>query len=381
MHTKADHLDIEENVLTISDGEDYFQNQTSELGSPVSIQKTTVGELNHQDPIFDSLKQEYDGFIEWLDGIPDRDAWVNWNADGTLGAVLILKYNEIEEIGVDPPLDAKIRLKISTLKVAECKWGSKAGELLVSLAIREAIKNGLEEIYLTHHIDGTEDYLTDLISDYGFRQASVTEEGEQVFIKRLIPGPGDTPDPNETMKRFYPSFHDGDEIDKYLIPIQPQWHNKLFPTYSKRQPTLDEVAGQFVPESNAIKKAYLTHANIRSIEQTDILLFYRSHDEKELTSIGICESAKYEITETKKIKDIVGKRSVFSESEIEKMAKKPTTVLLFNWYFDLSDPIRYQDLRDEEIIAGAPQTIQQLNEDSYNSIKKLGDIDERFTIN
>lgn len=381
MHTKSDQLGIASSVLTIKEGAEHFRKENKELGSPVSFQKVSVGELNIDDPIFDSLKTEYEDFENWFARISERDAWVNWNEDGTLGAVLILKYNEIEELGENPPLDPKPRVKINTLKVSERKRGSKAGELLISLAVREAISHGLEEIYLTHYIDEDSDYLVKLISKYGFQHASSKKDGEGIFVKRLIPGPGDDPEPLETSIRFYPSFYDGEQIQKFLIPIQPKWHNKLFPTYDKRQPTLHEVTGQFVPESNAIKKAYLTHANIRRIEPVDILIFYRSHDYKEITSLGVCEQVEYGLEDPDKIMELVGRRSVFSTSEIHNSAQSPTTVLLFKWHFDFDDPIHYQVLRDEEILAGPPQTIQQLDESAYKKIKELGDIDERFIIN
>ena len=381
MHTKAGQLGIADNVLTIEEGAEYFRERDSDLRSPVSIQKVTVSELDVDDPIFDSLKEEYEEFEDWFPRISDRDAWVNWNRDGTLGAVLILKHNEIEELGDTPPLDPKPRLKINTLKVSERKRGSKAGELLISLAVREAISHGLEEIYLTHYIDEGSDYLVQLISNYGFQHASTEADGEAIFVKRLTPGPGDDPDPLETIIRFYPSFHDGTDIQKFLIPIRPEWHNKLFSTYDKRQPTLFEVTGQFIPESNAIKKAYLTHANIRRIEPADILIFYRSHDHKEATSIGVCEQVKYDMEDPDEIMDLVGRRSVFSINEIRNVAQSPTTVILFKWHFDFGDPIHYQVLRDEDILAGPPQTIQQLGESAYERVKELGDIDERFVIN
>jgi hypothetical protein len=79
--------------------------------------------------------------------------------------------------------------------------------------------------------------------------------------------------------------------------------------------------------------------------------------------------------------ELVGRRSVFSTSEIENFAQSPTTVLLFKWHFDFEDPVRYRVLRDKNILAGPPQTIQKLSESAYQKIKKLGGIDERFIIN
>lgn len=280
VHRKAERLGIEDVVLAIEQGAGYFQEENPEFGGSPSIRKEKLRNLDVDDPIFDSLKREYD-FCDWFESHPDREAYVNWNPDGTLGAILILKPNERESIGQEPELPKKDRLKISTLKVAELKRGSKTGELLIDIAIREAIHHGHEEIYLTHRIT-EDDHLVQLISDYGFQRASEMSNGESVFVKRLTPGPGHDPGPMETHLRFYPSLYDGDQVNKFLVPVQPDYHDNLFSSYEKRQPKLQEFGGEFLSEGNAIKKAYLTNANTRQIEQADLLLFYRSHDHQEI---------------------------------------------------------------------------------------------------
>lgn len=379
IHWKAEQIGINDRVLTAEEGCKEFRDERPAYEGPPSIQKVKVGELNVDDPIFDSLKQEYD-FDEWFDRIPDRDAYVNWKSDDSLGAILILKPNEVEAIGDDPELQRRERLKISTLKVAAGKRGSKIGELLVSISIREAIQNGREELYLTHRVE-PDDYLVQLISQYGFKQASKMENGEDVFVKRLTPGPTDDPNPLETNIRFYPSFYDGPEVKKFLVPIKPEFHSRLFPTYEKRQPKLVEFSGEFLSEGNAIKKAYLSHANTRQLEPAAILLFYRSKDHKEITSLCVCERVEYNITDADTVQEIVGRRSVFTEHEIVEMVESPTTVILFKWHFDLDNPLHYQVLLDEGVISGPPQTIQEIDEASYKYVRDAGGIDERFIIN
>jgi predicted GNAT family N-acyltransferase len=380
MHRKAKDLGIDEKVLNVDQARNRFREEQAAYQGPPSIQKKQVGDIDVDDPIFDSLKAEYD-FRSWFEAIPDeRDIYVNWNSDDSLGAVLILKSNEAESIGSEPELGKRDRLKICTLKVAEDRRGSKIGELLVSISIREAIQHELEEVYLTHHID-SDDYLVQLISQYGFKLASRESDGEGVFVKRLTPGPGDDPDPLEVNIRFYPSFYDGDEVDKFLVPIKPQFHSRLFPTYEKRQPKLSEFSGQFLTEGNAIKKAYLSHANTRQIESGDLLLFYRSNDHKELTSFGVCERVEYGVTDAATVVELVGKRSVFTTHEIKEMVESPTTVILFKWHFDLDNPLHYQVLLNEAVLSGPPQTIQEVDDASYQYIRKKGSIDERFTIN
>lgn len=359
IHSKAFELDIQDRIFTIEEGVEFFEPADQSIQSPEAIERTTVGELDLDDPIFDSLDSDYD-FKGWARTIPDRTAWVNYNRDDTIGAILILKHDEVENIGANPELGRGRRLKISTLKVSERKWGSKIGELLISLAIREAINHGHEEVYLTHYIEQENDVLVELIETYGFEEVSTEHDGESIFLKRLTPGQGDDPTPLEMTQKFYPSFYDGSEVNKYLVPVQPQFHNKLFPTYPDRDATLDEFVGKFQSEGNAIKKAYLSNANNRKLKSGDILLFYRSSDNMEVTSLSVLEDVQYGLTDPDDISKIVGKRSVFSRRELQDITETEATVLLFRWHFDLTNPIGYDKLKNNDILSAPLQVMSEI---------------------
>ena len=132
-----------------------------------------------------------------------------------------------------------------------------------------------------------------LISKDGFWKASEKKNGEVIYLKRVTPRPRDDPDPREVHTRFYPSFYDGEAVDKFLVPVHPVYHSRLSTSYDKRQPKLREFQGQFYSEGNAIKKAYLSRANTHQVEPEDILLFCRTEDSKAITSIGVCEQVEY----------------------------------------------------------------------------------------
>ncbi|RJS72177.1 hypothetical protein CW714_04890 [Methanophagales archaeon] len=55
------------------------------------------------------------------------------------------------------------------------------------------------------------------------------------------------------------------------------------------------------------------------MKEGDILLFYRSRDVKGITSIGIVEKVYENITNPDEIISYVGKRSVYSQSEIKEV--------------------------------------------------------------
>jgi len=142
-----------------------------------------------------------------------------------------------------------------------------------------------------NHFTKSDDPLVKLISEYGFRKIGIKNNGEDIFAKNLMVS-GDCAKslpPIEISKAFYPSFYDGNRVKKFIVPILPTYHNKLFTDYSKRQVTLAEYADEFVIEGNTIKKAYLSHSNIKRMQQGDLILFYRSEDLQAITSLGVVE--------------------------------------------------------------------------------------------
>ena len=66
--------------------------------------------------------------------------------------------------------------------------------------------------------------------------------------------------------------------------------------------------------------------------------------------------------------------------EIEDIAKKPTTVILFRHHFHFENQLTFRELKKRGIILSAPQTISEISKASYDRIKELGGIDGRFTV-
>ena len=299
-------MDISDRVLCVDEGIDVFGKELlkEEVVKPPALKEDAVHNLDLSDPIFNSLKKEYgeSEFSNWFrkSSREGRKCWVHYRIDSSIGALLIRKI-ENEAIKSIPPLPAKKRLKIATLKVTHV--GYKIGELLVKLAIDHSIKNNIDEIYLTHFTN---------------------------------------------------------------------------PDYKTRQTSLLEHAGEFIVEGNTIKKAYLSNSRIGTLSPGDILLFYRTVD-SEITSLGVIEKVLYELQDKDEIFRNVKKRTVYSMKEFEKMAKKPTLIILFNWHFHLPNQLKLKDLKTMGV--SAPQSIAQISDEKYLQIKMRGGIDERFTVN
>jgi hypothetical protein len=199
-----------------------------------------------------------------------------------------------------------------------------------------------------------------------------------VYLKRIIPKEKELSS-IDIAKKYYPSFKDSANVRKFLVPIIPEYHDRLFPDFKKRQIKLTEYTEINIP-GNAIKKAYLSHSAIKKIRPGDLLLFYRSHDLKAITSIGVVDREPVNTNDADKIVTIVGERSVYSYKEIKDMSQTTVLVILFRHHLNLPNPLNLDYLRSHNILQSAPQSIIELGHNQYVAIKKGGKLDERFTV-
>ena len=350
---------------------------------PIPLKRELVRNLNYEDHIFDTLKEEYKPDFEgWFKKISKegRKSWVYYRKDGTIGAILIYKLENEAIEDSKPPLPERKRLKVAMLKVTYIEH--KIGELFIKMAVDVSVKNNIDEIYLTHFTKPN-DPLVKLISEYGFNKIAVKNNGEDIFAKRLIVEGDESKrlSPIEISKIFYPSFYDGVHVKKFVVPILPEYHNKLFTDFSRRQITLPEYADEFVVEGNTIKKAYLSHSNIKRMGRGDLILFYRSEDEQAITSLGVVEAVYTGVEDAGQILQLVGKRTVFSREEIDKWVERsPVSIFLFRHHFHLMRSVNLERLIDGQVIKAAPQSVMEISSEKYAQIKKMGGIDERYTV-
>lgn len=97
------------------------------------------------------------------------------------------------------------------------------------------------------------------------------------------------------------------------------------------------------------------------------MLFYRSTDEKAVTSLGIVE--QYEALENaNEIVDRVRRRTVYGMTEIEEMARKPTKVMLFRLVKHFIRPPSFDWLKRNRVVNGNIQTIREIDDDAYQRL-------------
>jgi predicted nucleic acid-binding protein len=391
IHRKAIALGIKDQILSIDEALDIFGEKEKTISYLPALKDGFLHSLDINDSFFDSLKNDYGEaeFNKWFRQKCEegRKCFVHHKPDGSIGALLIYK-DENEPLDSTPIFSKARRLKLCTFKVSYV--GNKIGELFLKLATNFCIENGIDQMYLTYIKKEVDyDYLIELIKEYGFEDVGyMNKTGERLFMNNLVSTSNEASllSPIEISRKLYPTFYDGKNVNKFIVPIQPVWHKKLFPEYKSkvtrfRQPTLSEYCGDFIVEGNTIKKAYLSYSKITMISPGDLVLFYRSKDEQKITSIGVVKEIHSRLTNEEEIIRIVGKRTVYLLEDISLISQKPTTVILFTWHCHLANPLSLDDLINEKVLKAAPQSIMSISHKKYLKIKDQGAINERFTIN
>ena len=136
--------------------------------------------------------------------------------------------------------------------------------------------------------------------------------------------------------------------------------------FQKKKEQLPLLTDKCIP-GNTIKKVYLCHAQIKQLKYGDLLFFYVSSPIQAISSIGIVESV-FRSNELLQVVSRIGKRSVYSFTEIEEMTKRKVLVIEFRFIKHLKKNITLKELKDKEIIKSPPQSIQNFK--NYEEFKK-----------
>jgi GNAT superfamily N-acetyltransferase len=337
-------------------------------------------QIDRADAIFHSLRIDYPEFDTWFEKCrkEHRDCWALKIGEEIAGLV-VRKDEDYTEAGTQNA-GPKI-LKICTLKVRDEFRGEKFGELLLKQILWFAQRNSYDLVYLTAY--GRHTFLIDLLRHYGFEETKRLQNGELVLEKVITNGPLPplASDTLEYDRLHYPRFYDGPLAQKFIVPIQPDYHRRLFPeiAFGTELPLFPHESfapvltlGQDRTPGNTIRKVYLCRAQTRQMSPGDLLVFYVSKDEgyagsQSITTIGVIEK----ISEVRSAEDLMratAKRSVFSAIDLSSMAtasNAPVKVIDFLLAAHADPPVSLRSLMSERILAAAPQSITRLNEARY----------------
>ncbi len=371
VHRKARERGLSDRVYFIQSADDWLRrlHEPGDVQLP-NIEDVELHTLTAQltEPFFDSIRADYAGFDDWFrrKAMEGRRAWVYRDgADQSLAAICIYAVQSDEPITDDRTVLAGDALKLCTFKVGDTVRGRKIGELFLKAAFQYATRHQCESIFL-HANDVQQTRLTNLLEDFGFRPAGLYG-GDSVYVKKHpIAPPARLIDPFEYVRLYYPHYLSDARVQKFLVPIQPPFHNILFPDYQRPGRALPAAHPQR-HVGNAMKLAYLCHTPSKQPRRGDIIVFYRSGDMRAATTLGIVES--YEWSESaEEIARIVSRRTVYTNDQIERMAETETKVMLFRLIHHLQNPVPFGKLRRLRIVRGPVQSITHITDESFSRV-------------
>jgi hypothetical protein len=383
---RAERAELGANVLTVEEALQWLKQTfiAKAVVLPHVVQRKAY-ELDQTNTIFASLRSDYPGFDQWFDKCrhEHRECW-SLEVDGDIAGLVIRKdenHNQAGTLHTGPKI-----LKVCTFKVRDEFLGEKFGELLLKQVLWHAQLNNYDLVYITAFPKHA--FLIDLLKYYGFAETKQLPNGELMLEKVILKGslPALHQNAFDFDRLHYPRFHDGAGVRKFCVPIQPDYHRKLFPeiAFGRELPLFptEEFGpilsrGEERTPGNTIRKVYLCRAKTTMIQPGDVLFFYMSKDERyaasqSITTIGIAE----QVINVSTVDDLVrhtAKRSVFSADELAAMTPKPSSpvkVIDFLLIGHLQPAVPLSDLLAEGVFNNRPpQSIAELGETRYKILK------------
>ena len=253
IHKKALELGIQDKVFTIDSFLEKTFAEHPELVNykVLNVQKLKFGKIDLNDTFFDSLKEDYVGFDKWFIKKYDEEAYITINSNnGMLLSFLYLKVEDENEnySNINPQFSPKRRLKIGTFKVISN--GFRLGERFVKIVFDNALKNHVQEIYVTIYDKRPEQRrLIDLLEQWGFVLWGTKGEGELVYVRDFS-----QKFDIENLKACFPYISKGKNV--YVVPIYPEYHTELLPDSILNTESPEEFIEDF-PHRNCINKVYV----------------------------------------------------------------------------------------------------------------------------
>ncbi len=380
---KAKELGIDDKVFTIDSFlEKTFAEHPDLVNYKVlNVQKLKFGRINLEDDFFASLKEDYLGFDKWFIKKYDEEAYITVNSNnGLLLSFLYLKVEDKDEnyTDISPAFTSKKRLKVGTFKVINN--GFRLGERFMKIIFDNALKNKVDEIYVTIFDKRDEQRrLIDLLEQWGFVLWG-NKNDELVYVRDF----SKRTDENN-LKQCYPYI--SRNKDSFIVPIYPDYHTELLPDSILNTESPEEFIEDF-PHRNGINKVYVSRALEPHPNNGDILVFYRTggYFKSVVSTIGVVQEIKYNFVDEDDFILYCRKSSVFPEDQLRAMWRYSHTkpfVIRFLYVYSFPHRINMKELIDLQVLNGvndAPRGFKKITQEQFNNILKATKSDESFIV-
>ncbi|EPB0561110.1 N-acetyltransferase [Escherichia coli] len=346
-------------------------------------------QVNFSDVFFDSLKSDYaHGFIQWFHSKCNSNdyAYVLYDENDSIDGFLYLKTETGIVDDVTPIIPNGIHLKVGTFKFNP--KGTLRGQRFLKKIFDHALNNNVDNIYVTAF--EKHDYLIRLFKIYGFIDEGVKESEngiERVLIKEMNRDAltGD-------ILSDYPFINNRGNESKFLLSIYPTFHTRLFPDSKLITESPDVISD--VSYANSIRKVYICGmSDAESMKPNDIILIYRTSDNQGpayyrsvATSLCVVEKVRniHSFVTEKEFLDYCARYSVFTESELKNFYKTKKYPYIISFTYNLALPKRLNRAKLISDVGLNPQAywgIMKLTNEQFNSVVKLGGVNESIIIN
>lgn len=363
LYKRGRRAGLADRVLTLAQALELLRSfLTPDQPTPPRVERIPAYALDRDDPIFESLRGDYDGFDAWLAKVradaENRTCFVIKEDDRYAGLAL-LKDEQDCEYGFAGPV-----IKVSTFKVSADFGQVKFGELLLKAIFSEAHHVKAGTLYV--EVFDKQQALLALLTNFGFVDAGTrTARGEAVMAKVLRVVADDELDDLTYHIRYGPPALLARQA-AFVVPIWPEWHDQLFPERVAPKPQLALFdAPPTHPWGNALRKAYLCNSQTKQVRPGDLLLFYRSRGAASIGAVGIVEDTLRSSDPTD-VSHFVGIRTVYTYEEISIMCGRVQGLLAITFRQDrfLEPELELDELKLAGVLKAHPQAITRIPEGS-----------------
>ncbi len=346
-----------------------------------NLQRRPIANINLNDPFFDSLRADYQGFNEWFNkkAYQGEYALVFINPQNNLDAFLYTKIEQGAITDVVPELPHRRYLKVGTMKVNA--HGTKLGEYFIKQIFDQARLHAVQAIYVT--VFPKHEALCGLFERYGFKPYAQKGD-ERVYVRRLINNHGDV------VKDFPVVRVAGRKI--VMLAIYPKFHTRLFAESILNSERADML--QDVSHTNSIHKVYVgwtDRLKEAKLQAGDIVVIYRTSDNlgparfrSVATSVCVIEEVRHrdQFADASDFIDFCGGYSVFTEAELYSSWEKYKMVAIKMLYnIALNKRITNGQLIDEVGLNDKDHWgLRELTEQQLRHILAIGEADESIVI-